>query len=106
VTGLFSDMLIEELHFQKAFVSCSGFSIARGMTEVHLQEALLKRKVIESASEVIALVDSSKLGKEDLTPFASLGQISCLYTDEGISAAWLEKIEGAQIKVTICRSDL
>ena len=102
VTGLFSEMLIEELRIQKAFVSCSGFSIARGMTEVHLQEALLKRKVIESAGEVIALVDSSKFGKEDLTPFASVDQICCLFTDKGISKEWEHKLVQSNININIC----
>lgn len=103
VTGLFSEMLIEELRIQKAFVSASGFSLERGMTEVHLQEAILKRKVIESAGEVIALVDSSKFGKEDLTPFARLDQICCLYTDEGISSEWKEKILRKEIDLRICQ---
>jgi DeoR/GlpR family transcriptional regulator of sugar metabolism len=102
VTGLFSEMLIEEIRIQKAFVSASGFSLERGLTEVHLQEALLKRRVIESAGEVIALVDSSKFGKEDLTPFARIDQICCLYTDEGVTSEWKEKISKKEIDLRIC----
>ena len=34
-----SEHLIEELHIQKAFLSCSGFSLESGLTEVHLAEA-------------------------------------------------------------------
>jgi len=71
VTGLLSEKIIAELHTQKAFVSCSGFTVERGMTEVHLAEAQLKRKAIESAQQVFALVDSSKLGAggyDDICP--------------------------------------
>jgi DeoR/GlpR family transcriptional regulator of sugar metabolism len=103
LTGLFSEMLIRELHIQKAFVSCSGFTIEMGMTEDHLQEALLKRKFIESANEVIAILDSSKFGKQDLTPFASIDKICCLYTDEGITDEWQQAIEQANISVQVCR---
>ena len=102
VTGLLSEQVIQELHIQKAFVSCSGFSVERGLTEVHLEEAQLKRKAIESAQQVYALVDSSKLGKEDLTPFARPDQICCLYTDAGITPEWLVRIEKAGITITIC----
>jgi DeoR/GlpR family transcriptional regulator of sugar metabolism len=102
VTGLFSEQVVQELHIQKAFVSCSGFSIERGLTEVHLEEAQLKRKAIESAQQIYALVDSSKLGKEDLTPFAQPEQICCLYTDAGITPEWRERIEQAGIAITIC----
>lgn len=102
VTSLFSEQVIQDLHIQKAFVSASGFSVERGLTEVHLEEAQLKRKAIESAQQVYALVDSSKLGKEDLTPFARSDQICCLYTDNGISPEWKQKIENAGISITVC----
>jgi DeoR/GlpR family transcriptional regulator of sugar metabolism len=103
VTGLFNAPMIQELYIHKAFVSCSGFSLERGMTEVHLEEAQLKRKAIESSKEVIALIDSSKIGKQDLTPFARVDQISHIFTDAGISAQWVRLIEQAGIALTICQ---
>jgi DeoR/GlpR family transcriptional regulator of sugar metabolism len=102
VTGLLSEQIIQELHVQKAFVSASGFSISRGLTEVQLEEAQLKRKAIACAQQVFALIDSSKLGCEDLTPFARPEQICCLYTDAGISREWQERIQQAGIAVYIC----
>jgi len=102
ITGLFNEQIIQELHIQKAFVSCSGFTIEHGMTEVHLAEAQIKRKAIESANQVIALIDSSKFGKEDLTSFARPEQISCLYTDFGLSPEWNARLHAAGIPVTLC----
>lgn len=102
VTGLLSEQVIEEIHIEKAFFSCSGFSLERGMTEGYFAEAQLKRKAIESAREVIALVDSSKIGKEDLTPFAAVEQITHLYTDHGITDAWVTRFKEAHITFTIC----
>lgn len=104
VTGLLSEQALAELHMQKAFVSCSGFSVERGMTEVHLAGAHLKRKAIASTREVFALVDSSKIGKEDLTPFASLDQISHVYTDSGLSDEWAARLRAAGVAFTICPS--
>jgi DeoR family fructose operon transcriptional repressor len=105
VTGLLSEHIIEELHIQKAFLSCSGFSLERGMTEVHLAEAQLKRKVIESSQQLFALVDSTKFGKEDLTSFARPERISCLFTDIHVSSDWAERLEQAGIKFTICQEE-
>ncbi len=102
VTGLFSEQAMRELHVQKAFVSSSGFSVERGLTEVHLEEAQLKRKAIESAQTVIALIDSSKLGLEDLTPVLRPDQISCMYTDNGITPEWKKSIEAVGIALVIC----
>jgi DeoR/GlpR family transcriptional regulator of sugar metabolism len=105
VTGLLSEHIIEELHIQRAFVSCSGFTLQRGMTEVHLGEAQLKRKAIESAQQVIALIDSSKFGKEDLTPFARPDQIAHLITDSKLTFEWTEKLKEAGVEFTICEEE-
>ena len=102
VTGLLSEQIISELHIQKAFVSCSGFSVDRGMTEVHLEEAQLKRKALESARQIFALVDSSKLGHEDLTIFVRPMQITHLFTDDGITDEWKTRLQWANIPFTIC----
>ena len=89
VTGLLSERIIEEFHIQKAFLSCSGFSLERGMTEILLAEAQIKRKVIELSQELFALVDSSKFGKEDLTSFARPERIMRLFTDLNFSPEWI-----------------
>ena len=105
VTGLLSEHIIEELHIQKTFLSCSGFSLERGMTEVHLAEAQLKRKILQSSQQLFALVDSSKFGKEDLTSFARPEKVKCLFTDKHLSAEWAERLKRAGVEVKICEEE-
>jgi DeoR/GlpR family transcriptional regulator of sugar metabolism len=105
VTGLLSEQIIAEMHIEKAFFSCSGFSIQRGMTEVHLEEAQLKRMAIGSSKQIIALIDSSKFGKEDLTPFARPDQVTRLFTDSGLTPEWATKLKKAAIDLTICEQE-
>lgn len=105
VTGSLSEQIIRDLHVQMAFVSCSGFSLERGLTDVLLAEADLKSKALASAREIFALVDSAKLGKEDLTPFASLEQISHLYTDAALSPEWAARLTQAGIPFTVCPAE-
>ena len=105
VTGLLSEQIIAEMRIEKAFFSCSGFSIERGMTEVHFEEAQLKRKAIESSKQVIALIDFSKFGKEDLTPFAQPMQIAHLFTDASITDEWKDLLKQANIPFTACIED-
>ncbi len=102
VTGLLSEQALEELHMQKAFVSCSGFSVERGLTEVHLAGAHLKRKAIASVQQVFALISSNKLGKEDLTSFAGIDHINHLFTDDGLSDEWRAWLIQAGIPFTVC----
>jgi len=102
VTGLLSENIIEELFVQKAFISSSGFTLDRGMTELHLNEAQLKRKMIKSAQQLFAIIDSSKFGKEDLTPIAPAEDIDQLITDEMISKEWIKQLELAGVQAIIC----
>ncbi|MEE4193871.1 MAG: DeoR/GlpR family DNA-binding transcription regulator [Anaerolineae bacterium] len=104
VGGLLSEQIIADFHVKKAFVSCSGFTLSRGMTEVYFEETQLKRKAIESSQQVIALIDSSKMGHEDLTPFAHSLQISHIFTDPEISDEWIQRLQDAKIPFTICGS--
>jgi len=106
VTGLLSEQIIAEMHIEKAFFSCSGFSVDRGMTEVHFEEAQLKRKAIESSKQVYALVDSSKFGKEDLTHFARSIQVTHLFTDSGITDEWKTRLQWANIRFTVCTEQI
>jgi len=48
------------------------------------------------------LIDSSKFGKEDLTPFARPKQITHLFTDAGITAEWKTRLQQANIPFTLC----
>ena len=100
-----SEQIITDMHIEKAFFSCSGFSVERGMTEVHFEEAQLKRKAIESSQQVFALIDSSKFGKEDLTPFARPDQITRLITDSGLTPEWATKLKKAGIDLTVCEQE-
>ena len=105
VTGLLSEQIIAEMHIEKAFFSCSGFSWERGMTEILFAEAQLKRKAIESSKQVFALIDASKFGKEDLTPFARPGQIAHLFTDSNITEEWITRLQEINVPFTVCQED-
>lgn len=102
LSGPVAEQLIRDLYIQTAFVSCSGFTPEAGLTEVHLDEAQLKSKAISAAKKVIALVDSSKFGKTDLTAFARTEQITHLYTDQGLDPTWIEKLRQANLSFSIC----
>ena len=82
--GYLGEKILENLHIKTAFVSCSGFSVETGLTQVDIQEAQLKSRMIASAERVVALIDSTKFGKVDLTPFAGVNQVSHILTDSDL----------------------
>ncbi|MEP6895827.1 MAG: transcriptional regulator [Chloroflexota bacterium] len=105
VTGLLSERIIEELRIAKAFLSCSGFSLERGMTEILMAEGQIKRKVIDSSQQLFALVDSSKFGRDDMTSFAHPERITRMFTDSNLPPEWMTRLEQAGMAFTICEEE-
>lgn len=102
VVGHLGERALDELNIKTAFVSCSGFSVEAGLTEVDMQNTPIKRKMLQSAKKVVALIDSSKFGRVDLTPFASVDQISRIFTDADIAPEFVEQLRSTAIPLSIC----
>jgi DeoR/GlpR family transcriptional regulator of sugar metabolism len=93
---------LNDLHIKTAFISCSGFSIETGLTEVDLHEAHFKRAMIASAGMLVALIDSSKFGKVDLTSCARLEQVDHIYTDSRLPDEWAQQLAAAGVNFSRC----
>jgi ribose transport system substrate-binding protein len=100
--GYLGERILENLHIKTAYVSCSGFSVETGLTQVDIQEAQLKSRMIESAERVVALIDSTKFGKVDLTPFATVEQVSHILTDSDLAPHHIDDIRQTCINLTVC----
>lgn len=102
VSGTLSHKLLEDLYIKTAFLSCTGITLEAGLMEVHLDEAQLKRKMIQVAKSVVALIDSSKFGKIDLTTFAAPDQISHIFTDSDLDPQWILHLQKYPTALTVC----
>ncbi len=102
IVGSADESLLQALRIRTGFVSCSGFSIEMGLLERDLQEAQLKQQVINACQKKIALIDSSKVGKGALTPFATLNEIDYVVTDVNMAAETIEAIRKTATHVIIC----
>lgn len=67
------------------FTSANGFTVENGLEDFNLYEVQLKREIVKRASKVIALIDSSKIGKSSSAVFAKVEQVDKLITDEPIN---------------------
>jgi ribose transport system substrate-binding protein len=100
--GYLGEKILENLHIQTAFVSCSGFAVETGLTQVDIQEAQLKSRMIESVERVVALIDSTKFGKVDLTPFATVEQVSHILTDSDVAPRYIDDLRQTSANLTVC----
>mgnify|MGYP000854048525 CR=1 FL=1 len=70
-----------QIHADILFLGASGFSLEGGVSCTNLIEADTKQAMIDCASQVILLADSSKFGCESLAKICDWSSIDVLITD-------------------------
>ncbi|MCR1834801.1 DeoR/GlpR family DNA-binding transcription regulator [Oceanobacillus caeni] len=76
--------ILDSVNIDIMFTSANGFTVENGLEDFNLYEVQLKREIVKRASKVIALIDSSKIGKSSSAVFAKVEQVDKLITDEPI----------------------
>lgn len=99
-TGPISEASLRRLYADIAFISARGFSVDRGLTEANPYESALKEMMVANATRVVALIDSSKLGRTALSPFAEVTSIDVVVTDSGADSAIVDDLR--EIGVEVC----
>lgn len=75
---------LEEIKVDKAFLGTMGFSPEKGFMTPSLVEADVKKAMVESASEVFIVTDSSKFSRGAFAVFAQPEDVDHVITDSGI----------------------
>lgn len=72
---------LDDLHVDRLFLGVDGFDIERGITTHYEPEAMLNRKMVQAARQVIAVADHSKFGRFCLHRIINVAEIDELVTD-------------------------
>jgi DeoR family transcriptional regulator, aga operon transcriptional repressor len=80
--GAQTETAIESLLVDRLFLGVDGFDLERGITTHYEPEAMLNRKMVGVARQVIAVTDSSKFGKTCLHRIVGIDEIDLLITDQ------------------------
>jgi DeoR/GlpR family transcriptional regulator of sugar metabolism len=81
LVGPLTGPLIESLHVDIAFMGTIGFSLEQGMMTTDPQEAYTKAAIMQRATQVVLLMDSSKFGRSALARSGSAADVHTLITD-------------------------
>lgn len=92
---------LRRMQVDKAFIGCDGLSAAHGLTTPHMLIAEVGRVMAEVARQVIAVADSTKLGRVGFTPIVPLNSIHTLVTDTGAPPELVREIREAGIEVVL-----
>lgn len=85
----------------KLFLGVDSFSLENGISTPNLEEALLNQLMIQQASQVIAVFDSSKFNKRSFSFVANAKDLNTIITDSAIPAGMATKLKAMNIDVRI-----
>ena len=92
---------IKQFNFQKGFFGAKGFTLEEGLTDVNSAEVAIKRDLVAQARRVVAIVDSSKWGRVGFLSFASIDQVDCVISDEGVPQEMVATLGESGVDVVV-----
>ncbi len=96
---------LKEYILDKAFIGVAGISFDCGFTLFNMNDALVKRVLVERSKEVIVLADATKIGVACHAFFCDLEAADKLITDRRITPADRALLESHGIEVIIVDED-
>lgn len=89
------------LHADKMFLGAGGLSLEVGATTATVLDAEVDRLCVKASEQVIAVIDSSKIGRKGLAPVVPLTDIDVLITDTAAPAAFVSQARLLDLEVRL-----
>jgi DeoR/GlpR family transcriptional regulator of sugar metabolism len=84
-----------------AFLGCDGLTTEAGITTPHVLIAEVGATMAARARRIVALADSSKLGRYGFTTIVPLAQVDVLITDSAAAPEEISRIKAAGVEVML-----
>jgi len=91
--GPLAESSLDEYHVNKAFISCKGLHIDRGLSESNEQQARIKKKMINGADMVCVMIDHTKFGIQAFSRFGDLEVIDRIITDKKVADKVVQQLD-------------
>lgn len=96
---------LSRFYVDKAFIGIGGIDLEAGLTEYNLEDAEVKRNMIQNCERCILLTDSRKFGLKTFASVAPLSAVHEIVTDVGLEDAYRQALEEQGIVVHIVEAD-
>jgi DeoR/GlpR family transcriptional regulator of sugar metabolism len=103
LVGSAAEDSVATLRVRRAFLSGNGLTAARGMSTPNASVAAIDRALAATATEVVALVDNTKIGVDTMMQTVPPGQITHVVTDAGANPDELAALREAGVRVHIAQ---
>ena len=97
--GPLAEASLVTYHVDKAFISCTGLHLERGMSESNEQQAHIKNVMINSTDVVYIMIDHSKFGVQAFSKYSDLDLIDYIITDSKVDAQLVQQLTDRSLKL-------
>jgi DeoR/GlpR family transcriptional regulator of sugar metabolism len=99
IEGILGLDILDQVNIDMMFTSANGFSFESGLTDFNLYEVALKKEMVKRAGKVVALIDTSKIGKNSSAFFCKVNEIDTFITEAALDTEVYEKLVKHDINV-------
>ena len=92
---------LAQLHANKMFLGAGGISLDSGPTTATVLDAEVDRASVRASDSVIAVVDSSKIGRKGLASVVPITDLDVLITDTGAPAEFVAEARALGLDVRL-----
>lgn len=82
ISGSLTEQMLSQFNIDKAFISAGGVSLQSGVSNYHLHETLVSRKMVEVSKHVIVLTDYSKMGVDTFCKVCPLEKVDVIVCEQ------------------------
>jgi len=101
ISGAVTVFDLENFHITKSIISAGGITSSKGLSDYNIEEALVRKKVIEQSKEVYFVGDSSKFGNDLLAHICPVSSIDLIITDKNLSKTQLTEFEHINANIVL-----
>lgn len=97
--GPLSDLILPNISLDTLFLGINGLDFSTGIYANHEGEAAVNAALVASATRVVVLADSTKLGHTAFARIAPLASVSTVITDMDANPAHVRSLQAQNIEV-------
>jgi DeoR/GlpR family transcriptional regulator of sugar metabolism len=101
LVGPHAEHMMTSLHADHCFMGTVGLDVEVGITTLDIMEAQLNHRMIQAASQVTVLADSSKFGHRSLSLIHDFRGIHRVITDVNAPERDVERLRGRGVEVVL-----
>lgn len=101
LVSLREDEFFKGLNARVGFFGARGITPEQGLTDINLEEAHTKHKMVEICQRVVGVLDGSKWGQMAVVTFASLNEVDCIITDDSAPVDLVSIVKSRGVDVTV-----